>query len=245
MTVPIRKEIADLLVNLEETEQSKIFDNREFGYYKVTVERPLRLSIDLSEDNLKKFEVVCQESNDQGLMPILRAVAERFDYQVVTDYNQFSDVLSEVAKSMDKKLAAKRAKLIKNNMAFVDEQANKVIKKIHNATKTPANSLHGLFGHGKNEVVEYEPDSNLRDTEQIPLLHEGGIEAFFKYEVLTYAPDAWIDESKTQIGYEISFTKYFYKPVALRSLDEIIADIKALEAETDGLLHEIIRGLRR
>ena len=90
--------------------------------------------------------------------------------------------------------------------------------------------------------MEYEPDTSLRDTEQIPLLHEGGIEAFFKGEVLPFAPDAWIDAAKTQTGYEISFTKYFYKPVKLRSLEEIVADIKALEAETDGLLNEIIGG---
>ena len=85
-------------------------------------------------------------------------------------------------------------------------------------------------------------DKELTDTEQIPLNYEGGIKKFFKNEVLPYAPDAWIDESKTQIGYEISFTKYFYKPVVLRNLDEIIADIKALESETDGLLNEIIGG---
>lgn len=62
-------------------------------------------------------------------------------------------------------------------------------------------------------------------------------------EVRPYAPDAYIDEKKTQIGYEISFTKYFYKPVELRSMAEIIADLKALEAETDGLMAEILGGL--
>ena len=82
----------------------------------------------------------------------------------------------------------------------------------------------------------------MRDTEQIPLQYEGGIEQFFKDEVLPYASDAWIDDSKTQIGYEISFTKYFYKPVQLRSIEEIVEDIKALEVETDGLLNEIIGG---
>jgi type I restriction enzyme M protein len=86
------------------------------------------------------------------------------------------------------------------------------------------------------------PDKDLTDTEQIPLDHPGGVDAFFKAEVLPYAPDAWIDKSKTQIGYEISFTKHFYKPVQLRELADIVADIRALEAETDGLLKEIIRG---
>jgi len=84
------------------------------------------------------------------------------------------------------------------------------------------------------------PNPDLTDTEQIPLDYEGGIKAFIEKEVLPYAPDAWVDESKTQIGYEISFTKHFYKPVQLRELSEIVADIRALEAETEGLLAEVL-----
>ena len=89
-------------------------------------------------------------------------------------------------------------------------------------------------------MVEYEPDTNLRDTEQVPLLEDGGIEAFFKREVLPYVGDAWVDESKNQIGYEISFTRYFYKPAQMRTLEEIMADIRDIEKETDGLLNEIV-----
>jgi len=89
----------------------------------------------------------------------------------------------------------------------------------------------------KRKIV---PDKDLTDTEQIPLDYPGGVDAFIKKEVLPYAPDAWVDESKTQIGYEISFTKHFYKPVRLRELAEIVADIRALEKETDGLLDEVL-----
>ncbi len=89
-------------------------------------------------------------------------------------------------------------------------------------------------------ATEYEPDPELRDTEQVPLLEPGGIEAFFCREVQPYVPDAWIDADATKIGYEISFTRYFYKPQPLRSLDEIRADIEALERETEGLLGEIL-----
>ncbi len=92
----------------------------------------------------------------------------------------------------------------------------------------------------KPHVVEYEPDSDLRDTEQVPLLEPGGIEAFFRREVLAYATDAWIDEEATKIGYEISFTRYFYKPKPLRTLEEIRADIEALEKESEGLLGQIL-----
>jgi type I restriction enzyme M protein len=84
------------------------------------------------------------------------------------------------------------------------------------------------------------PDKDLTDTEQIPLDYPGGIDAFIEKEVLPYAPDAWVDEKQTKIGYEISFTKHFYKPVQLRELSEIIADIRALEAETEGLLEEVL-----
>jgi type I restriction enzyme M protein len=92
----------------------------------------------------------------------------------------------------------------------------------------------------KDKKGKLTSDKDLTDTEQIPLDYEGGIKAFIKKEVLPYAPDAWVDENKTQIGYEISFTKHFYKPVQLRELSEIIADIRALEAETEGLLAEVL-----
>lgn len=90
--------------------------------------------------------------------------------------------------------------------------------------------------------VAGEADSDLRDTELIPFTYEGGIEGFMKNEVLSYAPDAWIDEKKTQIGYEISFNKYFYRPVNLRSMDEIIASLNELEKEADGMLTGIVGG---
>ncbi|HEY7243948.1 MAG TPA: hypothetical protein VH678_08710 [Xanthobacteraceae bacterium] len=86
----------------------------------------------------------------------------------------------------------------------------------------------------KAQVVVYEPDSELRDTEQIALQEPGGIEASIRREVLPHAVGAWIDESKTEIGCEISFNRYFYKPQPLRPLETIRADILALEKETEG-----------
>jgi type I restriction enzyme M protein len=125
------------------------------------------------------------------------------------------------------------------------ETAPPVISKIHKPGKVQPDPLRGLFellSDGKSVVVEYEPDSELRDTEQIPLLEEGGIEAFFKREVLPYTPDAWIKEDATKIGYEISFTRHFYKPQPLRTLEEIRADILAIEKEAEGLLDGILTG---
>lgn len=124
-----------------------------------------------------------------------------------------------------------------------DENAPAVIKKIYTPNKVEANSLQGLFTmkiKGKSCVVEYEPDADLRDTEQVPLLEEGGVDAFIKREVLPYAPDAWYKPDSIKIGYEISFTRHFYKPTPMRSLDEIRNDILTLEDETEGLLNEVI-----
>ena len=94
---------------------------------------------------------------------------------------------------------------------------------------------------GKPCLVEYEPDSELRDYEQVPLLEPGGIEAYIRREVLPYTQDAWIVEADTKIGYEVSFTRHFYKPQPLRTLEEISADILAIEKEAEGLLDGLLR----
>ena len=92
-------------------------------------------------------------------------------------------------------------------------------------------------------VQELEPDPDLRDTEQVPLLESGGIEAFIRREVLPYTPDAWVKADATKIGYEVSFTRHFYKPQPLRTLEEIRADILAIENEANGLLNELLKGV--
>ncbi|MEZ4713128.1 MAG: N-6 DNA methylase [Caldilineaceae bacterium] len=184
--------ICDTFLAFEETEQSKIFPNKALGYWKVTVERPLRI---------------------EGIDPE-RAYTNAEIKQLKAD-------------------------------GTVSENAPPVIKKIHKKGTTP-DPLRGLVEttiDGAKRVVEYETDTNLRDTEQVPLLEEGGIDAFLTREVLPYAPDAWYDASSVKTGYEVSFTRYFYKPQPLRSLKCIRADILALEEETDGLLDEIVGGV--
>ena len=89
-----------------------------------------------------------------------------------------------------------------------------------------------------------QPDKAKADTEIIPFRYEGGIEAFMDAEVRPYAPGAFVDPKATKIGYELSFTKYFYKPVQLRPMEDIVADLKALEKETDGMLAEILGGIQ-
>ena len=137
----------------------------------------------------------------------------------------------------------KEIKAFKETAERTDD-APSVIKKIHKKG-TAADPLRGLFAatiDDKPAVVEYEPDPDLRDTEQVPLLEDGGIEAFLRREVLPHAADAWYIPDSVKTGYEISFTRYFYKPQPLRTLEEIRADIMALEKETEGLLGEIVGG---
>ena len=181
--------ICDAFLAFEETEQSKIFPNEAFGYWKVVVERPLRL-----------------EGIDPG-----------------------------------RAYTAKEIKALKDE-AERSETAPPVVKKIHKGG-IEADPLRGLLQvmlDGRPAVVEYEPDTELRDTEQIPLLEEGGVEAFLRREVLPYAPDAWYAHDSVKVGYEISFTRHFYKLQPLRSLEEIRSDILALERESEGLLAEIV-----
>ena len=127
-----------------------------------------------------------------------------------------------------------------------NEKAPPVIRKIHRRGVEP-DPLCGMFAatiKGREAVVEYEPDPDLRDTEQIPLQQEGGIEAFLRREVLPYAKGAWYRAGSVKVGYEISFNRYFYKPEPMRSLEEIHSDILALEGETEGLLTELLGGVR-
>ncbi len=109
------------------------------------------------------------------------------------------------------------------------------MKKVHKLGGAEADPLYGRHDATVGNmfsVIEYEPDLELRDTEQVPLLEEGGIEAFVKREVFPHAPDAWIQAGSTRIGYEINFNRHFYKPAPLRTLEEIRADIDALEEKT-------------
>jgi type I restriction enzyme M protein len=238
-TKEIRQHIVDTYLAFEEGEYCKILPNEEFGYWKVIVERPLRLKVEVAKDKLTTFREVTKDAKDSVAYELMAGFCDATDQDVYLNYNQFEKCLKDYAKKMGEKLPAKRIKLIRNFFAVRDEKAEPVIKKV--LKKEKEDSLKGRFKVG-DDIVEYEPDTELRDPEQIPLTYEGGIQKFFEEEVLPYAPDAWINVNKTQIGYEISFTKYFYKPVQLRSLDEIVADIRALEAETEGLLQEIIGG---
>lgn len=235
--------ICETFQAFEETDQSKLFRNAAFGYWKVTVERPLRLRVELSDEARARFRVACVAAKEEALANLIDRAAVKLGLGPHLDYNVFLAALESLADTASVKPTAKRLKLLQNALAQRNETAAPVVKRVHKPGKSQADPLRGLYEAivgGKHCVVEYQPDTELRDTEEIPLLEEGGIEAFIRREVLPYAPDAWIDEASTRIGYELSFTRYFYKPQALRSLEEIRTDILALEKETEGLIEEII-----
>ena len=147
------------------------------------------------------------------------------------------------AEAVNTKLTARQRKLLQCELAVRDEAAAPVIRKLHRPGSADAYPLRGRFEvavGGKPMIAEYEPDTELRDSEQVPLLEDGGIEAYVRREVLPHLPDAWVDAGSIKIGYEISFTRHFYKPPELRTLEEIRADIEALERETEGLLDEVL-----
>jgi type I restriction enzyme M protein len=159
------------------------------------------------------------------------------------DHNVFREKVAAALSQAGITLPAADLRQILKAVSWRVERAPSVIAKVHKPGKAKADPLRGRFEakvDRKPVIVEYEPDADLRDTEQVPLLEEGGIEAFIRREVLPYTPDAWIKESATRIGYEVSFTRHFYKPERLRTLEEISADIRAIEHEAEELLVDII-----
>ena len=230
-------------IAFNETEQSKIFQNAAFGYHKITVERPLRLKVDLSSDTRTSFRKNCVLTNEQSLADLIDHLSATLGPGPHNDYNSFYAEAEKAAKNRGISLTSKRQKMLSTVLAQKCEDARPVIKKIHKSGKVKAAPIFGFFVeniNGAQMVVEYQPDTDLRDTEQVPLLEDCGIIGFFEREVLPHVPDAWIDESATKVGYEISFTRHFYKPQPIRGLAEIRADIEALGKETEGLLDKIL-----
>jgi type I restriction enzyme M protein len=237
--------IVDTFQAFEETEESKIFPNQAFGYWKVTVDRPLRLAIHTDAEHLATLAEEAVKAGEAGLESVVEAVDEVMGDGPHRDANQWLELAERVAKGQGQRWTAKKSKLLLSHLGERNEKAAPVIAKVLKPSKQAADPLRGFFPVELEEgerVVQYEPDPELRDSEQVPLLEEGGIEAFLQREVLPYSAGAWYDPSSVKTGYEVSFTRYFYKPKPLRTLEEIRADILALEKETVGLLEAVIGG---
>ncbi len=297
------EKITQLYLEMPNQGISKVFDNNDFGYYKVTIERPLRLAAQFTPDrvatlrfvpallspmewayakwgdaiyrdltahkatieaHLEEEEIELNKKQRDALFSLktwetqrsLIVVGERLmeavEDDLSLDFNEFSVAVDTALKLLKIKLSASEKNQILNAVTWRDEQAAKVIKKVH---KLKGDDLTDLlieldttkehlqdFGYWMDEKpgqwIEYEPDSELRDTENVPLKDE--IHAYFVREVRPHVEDAWIALDKTQIGYEISFNKYFYQHKPLRSLEAVTAEILQLEQETEGLLKRLV-----
>lgn len=264
--------ITKLYMDFSESDISKIYPNDYFGYNKITVERPLRLSAkftpeaiatlrfdksileemewaythfgedlykdikkfkDKIETHLNKNEIKLKPADKTKLLSIdhwksqlslmqaAQKIADKLGDKQFDDFNTFVPLLNKTIKELKLDIDAKGLKCITDAITWKNEDAERVIKKTE-----------------KDGTITYEADSDLRDTENVPL--DQDIHEYFEREVLQHIPDAWIDETKTVKGYEISFTRYFYNYVPPRSIEEITAEIFALEKETEGILNEIV-----
>jgi type I restriction enzyme M protein len=199
---------------------SKIFENEDFGFQKITVERPLRLALEITDERLDALEHATT-----GVAKIDKLSAETREHVV--------------AQLRDKS----RPSVLKNRDAF-DEWLKHALPGDQYVTKSLRVLLRDAFSE-RDETAEIctnsrgkpEPDPELRDTENVPLKEK--IENYFKREVLPHVPDAWIDESKTKIGYEIPLNRHFYHYKPPRPLEAIEQDIKTLESEILALLKEV------
>ena len=210
-----RNEIVKMLLDFKETKKSKIFPNKEFGYYSVTVERPLRLVY----ENLD--EIALPDLKNKGDGELLQRVVEAWEKNLgghtVGDFALFL-----MLEQMKVKVPASKVKLVRQYLGKHNDKADVCFAK---PTK-------------RDSAVVTDP--SLRDTEQVPLLYSGGIDAFMEKEVLPYAPDAFYDAANVVVGYELSFTKYFYKPVELRTIADITTDINSIEDRLEGVLKDIL-----
>jgi type I restriction enzyme M protein len=274
--------------------KSQVFDNKEFGYWKVTVERPLRKSaqfsaeriaalrfdkslatemewifaqwgdavyqkgflagkkdavqrwleqeqIELTAANLKKLLDPALWTARRETLECAQILLAHLGDQQWNDFAVFAEDVKAAIKKHKLKPSAPQLKQILDAVSWRDPAAEKIIAQqvlldIGPDFDPEQARIFGLFDCS----TYYEPDSELRDTENVPLLYPGGVEAYFQKEVLPHVPDAWIDDSKTVIGYEISFNKYFYVHQPLRDLAEVVKEIRDLEKETEGLLEKIL-----
>jgi type I restriction enzyme M protein len=305
------KEILNAYLNFSDIERvedgdlsAKVFNNSDFGYYKVTIERPKRLKAQFTAERIKNLRY------DKSIIEPMQWAYEKFGDKVYTDFksiekeiiefceqndtdlnskkrktllspltwqkhkeifetasyllgkigtdeysnfNEFQKIVEAELKEIKSKLSNSEKNLILNAVSWYDESAEKLIKK---KTKIKDEELKKLLNHldcsveqlpdygyfpteKKNEFIIYETESDLRDYENIPL--NDNIHDYFLREVKPHVEESWIDIDKTKIGYEISFNKYFYRHKALRSIEEVSAEILEIEKENEGLIMDILK----
>lgn len=248
----VSSEILNLYFDFKDNEYSKIFDNKDFGYYKITVDRPLKVAVNLRDEKFEKIETIYSK---------LGIGTEKMDRSKLKEYGLKETKTSITELSNSKKMMAYLdilKQLISDEVYLDVSDFTSRFNILAKATKIKGLSYSSLEKTGltelmieKNEKASIQRnnkgdivvDPGLRDTEIVPLNYSGGISQFMKDEVLPYHEDAFVSDADTKIGYEISFTKYFYKPKELDRVEDIVRRIKKLEEETDGVLESILEGL--
>lgn len=199
-TPEIRKRIMQIFLSMEESDVSKIFPNEEFGYWYITVERPLRLRV-LPENNIP-VTLFKKQSEYDSVMAAIKSASR------VAPLDSWEDFAAATRL---------KATILKKIRPYITEKDMTA------------------------KAVSGEADPDLRINEIVPFLYQNGIQGYMEKEILLYTPDAWVDEKKTQIGYELSFTKYFFHPRELRSIEDITSDLKAIEMQMSGALGGVMQ----
>lgn len=257
-------DITNLFFENKPGEYCKIFDNHEFGYWRITVERPLRLNFLASRERIGRIEAVHDKAfteyrktvdtiDDEKARKTLDKIA-RLEYEKKRVFSP-----EELEELKDALSVLDEDRLYKDREAFLEDLKDAFKKADYKPTPKQKKLIISLLSE-RDQTAEIcrdingdpEPDPDLRDYENIPLAFippkdshgediqdEDTINEYFDREVIPHVPDAWIDWTKTKVGYEINFTKYFYKYKPLRSLAEIQRDILALEKETDGMIKQV------
>ncbi len=233
---------------------SKIFDNEDFGYRRITVERPLRLRVDFSAESLARLHALCAENKEAPLANLVEAVASVLGPGPHMDYNDVWEMVSVNADDRKMKLPAKRVKLFREACCQRDETAERVIADHFSAHLTPDYGFENMplfgiyFGETEGEFTCYEADPALRDFENVPLKED--IKDYFRREVMPHVKgkegecEAWInpdvrdelDDEIGKVGYEIPFTRHFYEYKRPLKLEDIEAEIIELENRIQGML---------
>ena len=229
-----KDELARIYGDFIESEFCKIFDEDDFAYWKVTVERPLRLNFQAS---VQRIERIREQTAFAKLATSRKRKPAEYDAEIAEGEKQQEAILTAVGTLNDTVLYKNRAEFTK--------LLKRAFKKAGLDVKAPLLKaiLSGLSE--KDETADIcmdakgnpEPDTDLRDTEQIPYKDE--IATYIKQEVLPYAPDAWVDESKIKKGYEIPFTRHFYKYTELGNAEDTLRDIQSLGAKIQSVIAEL------
>lgn len=211
-------------------EYSRVFENREFGYWEVPILRPLKYNYSTAEDRLALLDAESKLTSTKGVtvemvQSALRVVDQSELYKNTVAFREL------VMKALQKLEIWKSLKTA---------QKNGVVNAVMSALSEKDETADPVLDKDGKPM----PDRSLSDKEIIPFVYLGGVDAFFNEEIKPYVPDAWIDKDGIKIGYEISFTKYFFKPAELRNINDIIVDIEQIERNTDGLLAGIITEVR-